>query len=134
MAPRTRTIRQTSWIRATPEDVYDALMTTRGHAAFTGARARISGEVGGKFVAWDGYIHGTNLELVRGRKIVQAWRPTEETWPEDHDSIVRYILSPSRGGTEIRFTHSKVPTAHVAHLSQGWKDHYWAPLKAYLEE
>ena len=130
---RTRTIRQVAWIRATPEDVYDALMTTRGHVAFTGASARISGRVGGKFAAWDGYIHGTNLELERGRKIVQSWRATEATWPDGHDSIVRFVLTPSRGGTRIQFNHSGVPSEHAGHLSQGWRDHYWAPLQAYLE-
>ncbi|MGP8077835.1 MAG: SRPBCC domain-containing protein [Thermoplasmata archaeon] len=130
---KTRTIRQVAWVRAPPNAVYDALMTTRGHTGFTGAASRISGRVGGKFMAWDGYIHGTNLELIRGRTIVQAWRPTEESWPADHDSVVRFSLTPYRGGTRIRFTHSRVPSGHAGHLAKGWKDHYWAPLKAYLE-
>jgi uncharacterized protein YndB with AHSA1/START domain len=133
MPRKTRTIRQSIWVRASPNAVYDALMTTRGHRGFTGASARISGRVGGKFMAWDGYIHGTNLELRRGRSIVQAWHPTEKTWPADHDSKVRFTLTPSRGGTQIRFTHSGVIAAHAGHLSKGWKDHYWAPLKLYLE-
>jgi uncharacterized protein YndB with AHSA1/START domain len=130
---KTGTIRQSVTIRASPNAVYDAIMTTRGHAGFTGAKARISPKIGGKFSAWDGYIHGTNLELVRGKKIVQAWVPTEETWPEGHESIVRFQLSRTATGTRLKFTHEKVPVEHVGHLAQGWKDHYWAPLKAYLE-
>jgi uncharacterized protein YndB with AHSA1/START domain len=130
---KTRTIRQVVWVRAPPNAVYDVLMTSRGHTGFTGAPSRISGRVGGRFMAWDGYIHGTNLELTRGRKIVQSWRPTEETWPPGHDSTVRFALAPLRGGTRIRFTHSGVPVEHAGHLAQGWKDHYWTPLKRYLE-
>lgn len=130
---KTRDIRQTVTIRAKPNDVYDALMTTRGHAAFTGAPARISNRVGGTFTAWDGYITGRNVELVRGKKIVQAWKPEEESWPSDYYSTVTYELTAIPAGTRLRFTHSGVPPEHVGHLAQGWKDHYWAPLKTYLE-
>ena len=130
---KTGTIRQSVTIRASPNAVFDALMSTKAHAAFTGASARISPKVGGKFSAWDGYIHGTNLELVRGRRILQAWVPTEATWPEGHESIVRIDLRATSTGTRLTFTHEKVPTEHMGHLARGWKDHYWAPLKAYLE-
>jgi uncharacterized protein YndB with AHSA1/START domain len=130
---KTRTIRQTATIRATPNAVYDALMSSRGHAAFTGAPARVSPKVGGKFRAWDGYIEGRNLELVRGKKIVQAWKPREEDWPPDYYSTVTYELTAIPTGTRLKFTHSGVPVQHARHLALGWKDHYWAPLKAYLE-
>jgi uncharacterized protein YndB with AHSA1/START domain len=134
MTIKTRTIRQTVLIHAPPEDVYAALMTTRGHAAFTGAKARISPRVGGTFEAWDGYIHGTNLELVPNRKIVQSWRPSEEDWPEGHDSKVTFVLVPYRGGTRLTFYHSDIPSQHAGHLSEGWKSSYWVPLKAYVEQ
>ncbi len=133
MSVKTRSIRQTVFIRAPPEDVYAALMTTRGHAAFTGAKARISPRVGGRIEAWDGYIHGTNIELVPDRRIVQSWRASEEDWPEGHDSKVTFVLAPYRGGTRLRFTHSDVPSQHAGHLSEGWKESYWVPLKAYVE-
>jgi uncharacterized protein YndB with AHSA1/START domain len=132
MARKTRTIRQSIWIDATPEAVYRALMTTKGHEAFTGAAARISPRVGGRFEAWGGYIHGRNLVLVPARKIVQAWRPTQEDWPMDYYSKVTFRLSPSRGGTRIGFTHSGVLAQHAGHLSSGWKESYWTPLQVYL--
>jgi uncharacterized protein YndB with AHSA1/START domain len=130
---KTRTIRQSVTIRATPNDVYDALMTSRGHSAFTGAHARISPKVGGQFTAWDGYIQGRNLELVRGKKIVQAWQPREEGWPSEYYSTVTYEFAATPAGTRLKFTHSGVPVQHAGHLAQGWKDHYWEPLKVYLE-
>ena len=131
---KTRTIRQTVILPGRPIDVYEALMTTKGHTGFTGAAASISARVGGKFSAWDGYIHGQNVELVRGRRIVQRWRPTEEDWPEDYYSTVRFVLAPTARGTRVTFTHSGVLAQHAGHLSQGWKDHYWRPLRAYLGE
>jgi uncharacterized protein YndB with AHSA1/START domain len=131
---RVKTIRQTATIRATPARVYSALMTTKGHEAFTGASARISGKVGGRFTAWDGYIEGRNLELVPGKKIVQAWRPAEEEWPEDYYSTVTFVLTPTRGGTRIRFLQRGVLSQYAAELAQGWKDHYWRRLNAYLAD
>ena len=127
------TIRQTVVLPGTPKQVYDALMTTRGHKAFTGAEARISPKVGGRFMAWDGYIHGVNLRLVPGKLIEQSWVPTDESWPEGHASKVRFEIRATPRGTRVTFTHSSVPAEHVGHLSSGWKESYWTPLRAYLE-
>jgi uncharacterized protein YndB with AHSA1/START domain len=129
---KVKTIRQTVILPGTPREVYDALMTTRGHRGFTGADARISSKVGGRFTAWGGYIHGTNLKLVPGKTIVQSWRPTDETWPKTYYSTVRFDLTKVANGSRLKFTHSGVPEDHVGHLSQGWKDSYWKPLRAYL--
>jgi uncharacterized protein YndB with AHSA1/START domain len=113
--------------------VYHLWMTTKGHSGFTGSPARISPRVGGKFSAWGGYIHGTNLELVPGRKIVQNWRPSEDSWPEDYYSKVSITLVPARGGTLLTFVHSGVLPDHVGHLTSGWNESYWAPLKTHLK-
>lgn len=126
------TIRQTVVLPGTPMEVYKALMTTAGHVGFTGARARMSTKVGGRFMAWDGYIHGSNLKLVPGKTIYQSWVPSEESWPEGHESRVRFSLSPSPKGTRVAFTHSRVPAEHVRHLAAGWKESYWTPLRKYL--
>lgn len=74
------TIRQTVTLQATPEDVFEALMDSKKHSRLTGGRAKISRTVGGKFRVYDGYIEGTNIELVRNKKIVQMWRGSD--WPQ----------------------------------------------------
>ncbi len=129
---RTKSIRQTVLIPASPAEVYKALMTSRGHSEFTGSAARVSPRVGGTFTAWDGYIEGRNIELVPGKKIVQAWRPAEEGWPADHYSRVTFRLAPARGGTRITFTHTGVVAEHAGHLAAGWKTSYWEPLREYF--
>lgn len=131
---KTGTIRQTVLLPASPDEVYRALMTTEGHIGFTGADAKISPRVGGKFMAWGGYIHGKNLELVPGKRIVQTWRPEADGWPSDYYSKVTFDLSPARGGTRLKFTHSDVLREHVGHLSSGWKQSYWQPLRKYFQE
>ena len=84
-------------------------------------------------MAWGGYIHGKNLRLDPGRLIVQAWRPSEETWPKLHPSRVTFALTAHKDGTRLKFTHSGVPIDHVGHLSEGWKESYWEPLTRYLK-
>ncbi len=129
---KTRSIRQSVMLPATPKAVYDALMSAKEHAAFTHAATRISRRVGGRFSAGDGYISGKNLELVEGKKIVQEWRGDEEGWPEDHFSIATFSLAPAGKKTRLTFTQTGVPVEFADAIAQGWKDFYWEPLRAYL--
>jgi len=127
----TKTIRQTVQFGAGPEDVYDALMDSKKHAKFTGAKATISRKVGGSFSVWDGYAEGTNIELVPGKKIVQSWRASD--WPADVFSTVRFEFSKFKGGTKMTFTQTGIPEDFVGDIRQGWKDFYWAPMKGMLD-
>jgi hypothetical protein len=49
-------------------------MDSKRHAAFTGAPAKIDPRVGGGFAAWGPHIRGVNVELIKNKRIVQAWR------------------------------------------------------------
>jgi activator of HSP90 ATPase len=127
-----KTITQKTFVpSARPKEVYDALVTAKKHAAFTGAKATGAARVGAKFTAWDGYIEGVHRELVPGRKIVQDWRTTE--WPSGMPaSRVEFTFKAAKGGTEIRMRHANVPSSQADGYRQGWIDYYWTPLKAYF--
>jgi len=128
----TRTIRQKTVIHASPRAVYDTLLDSRKHAAFTGDAARISRKIGGSFSCYGGYIDGINLELVPARRIVQAWK--SRGWPEGTYSLVTFSLAKAPGGgTRLTFVQVGVPASDFNAKSEGWKTHYWKPLKAYLE-
>lgn len=131
---KTGTIRQSVLLPASPMVVYRTLLTSKGHSGFSGAPARISPRVGSTFTVWGGYIHGKNLELIPGQKIVQSWRPSEETWPVDYFSTVTFSLAPVASGTRVTFLHTGVLPDHVGHLSSGWRASYWIPLRKYLEK
>ena len=128
----TTTIRQTVLLAASPHAVFEALLDSRKHSAFTGAPASIARSVGGRISAWDGYIEGRNLRIEKDRVIVQSWRTTEFHAGEP-DSQVTFHLSRRGKGTRLTFVHSKVPDRLAEALRQGWIDNYWVPLKAYLE-
>lgn len=130
---KTRTIRQKVEFRAEPHDVYEALMDSKKHSAFTGGKCVISRKVGGKVTISDGYIKGENLALVKDRKIVQTWKAAEDCWPEGHFSKVTFALKPTKTGTRLEFVQTGIPAECGDRFDTGWKEYYWAPMKDMLE-
>jgi activator of HSP90 ATPase len=129
----TKTIRQVHFIAAKPVEVYDAYINERKHSVFTGGKATCDPEVGGKFTAWDGYISGKNVELIKGRKIIQEWQTTE--WPANYPpSILELSFKSKENGTELTMKHSKVPAGQVESYRQGWIDYYWKPMNDYFKK
>jgi len=130
---KVTTIKQTVIIPADPEEVYEAFVNAKIHSEFTGSKATCDPTVGGKFTAWDGYIFGKNLELEKGKKIVQEWKTTE--WPTGYGpSKFELTLKKVKNGTEITMVHSNVPEEQAAELADGWDQFYWTPLKEYFSQ
>ena len=116
---------------ATPGAVYDAWLDSAAHSAMTGGEARIGRRVGDRYSAWDGYIEGATLELVPGKRIVQSWRTTEFE-ANDPDSAIVVDLEPIKTGTRLTLTHKGVPDGQTSYEKGGWRDNYFAPMKAYF--
>ena len=114
-----------------PEAIYEAWLDTKKHTAFTGSPAQVDARTGGKFSAWDGYICGTNLELVPYTRIVQSWR-TKEFPDESPDSRIEVTLTQTRNGTKLTLKHSNIPAGMEEEYKQGWKDFYLEPMKTYF--
>lgn len=131
---KTKIVRQSVTIKATPREVYEALMDSRKHSKFTGEKASMSRKVGEKFSIFEGGLTGTNLELAEGKKIVQSWRASMRDWPKDHYSKATFSMKPVKGGTRLTFTQSGVPEKCYESISQGWRDYYWKPMKEMLEK
>jgi activator of HSP90 ATPase len=77
-----------------------------------------------------GQIVGRNVELIPGHRIVQAWRPA--AWPAGSYSLVRFELKPNGSETTVILDHTAFAAGLYDHLSDGWNEHYWAPLKKFL--
>jgi activator of HSP90 ATPase len=129
---KTKNITQTVTLSAAPKVIYDMLMDSKKHAAFTGAKATMSKKVGAVCSAYDKYITAINLELVPNKKIVQAWRAKD--WAVSHWSIICYELWGKGKNTEVRFTQCGVPEDQYKDLNNGWKEFYWEPMQAVLEK
>ena len=129
---KTKAIRQSVTFKTSPHAVYEALMDSRKHSRFTGAKASISRKVKGKFTAYDGYIEGIHLDLVPDKKIVQSWRGSD--WPDGHFSKATFSLEKIKNGTRLTFRQSGVPVQYYRGINQGWRDYYWKPMKEMLED
>lgn len=130
---KTKSIRQTVTLSATPERIYRMLMDQKEHSAFTGSKAVISNKPNGKFSVFNGYCKGNNIELVEGKKIVQAWHFEEEGWPENHYSTCTFLLQKDGNKTKLKFLQTDVPEVSVTSLKGGWKQFYWDAMKIYLK-
>jgi len=126
------TITQKVIIKASPDEVYNAFMDPKKHSEFTGSKATGKSTIGSKFTAWDGYIEAKNLELKKGKRILQEWVTSE--WPQEFPpSKLELTFTDLDGKTKIKMVHSNVPASQELDLRQGWENFYWKPLKAYFQ-
>jgi activator of HSP90 ATPase len=115
---------------ATPKEVYEALMDSRQHAAYTGGAAKISRAVGGAFRCSDESITGRNVELVENERIVQAWRLSD--WEDGVYSIVRFEIAKEKRGTKLVLDHTGIPESERSGIDSGWGEYYWEPMKRFF--
>jgi uncharacterized protein YndB with AHSA1/START domain len=127
-----KTIKQRVKFKADPDTVYGLLADSRKHTALTGRRAVISRKVGGTFSTGDSDVTGINVDLVPGRRIVQAWR--HRRFPEGIFSMAALTLTPTAdGGTDLVLVHRGVPKELIPETEQAWRDQYWSRIRAYLD-
>ena len=110
----------TDVIPATPQQIYDAWLDSRGHTKMTGSAARAKPVEGATFSAWGGYIKGKNLNLEPARRIVQSWRTTKFA-KQDRDSQIEVLLEPVPEGTRLTLHHTNVPDGHAGYQDGGWR-------------
>jgi len=112
------------------KNIYTAWLSSEGHSKMTGGEATASDKVGDTFMAWDGYIQGTNLVLEENKRIVQSWRTTQFLENET-DSQIEVLLKERDGATELTLIHSNLPESGE-HYRKGWDEHYFQPMKKYF--
>jgi len=124
-------IHQEVTIDASPAAVYGVLTNSEDFARMTGGRpADISKEAGGAVSMFGGDIRGRNVELVPGKRVVQAWRT--QRWPEGLYSLVRFELVADGRRTKLVFDQVGHPDEDQQMLDSGWHKMYWEPMNAML--
>jgi len=114
-----------------PSEIYEAWLDSTQHSKMTGGHAECSKNIGDSFTTWDGYIKGRNIDLKPNKEIIQSWR-TSEFDENDDDSKLIIQLRELDDGTELTLMHSNIPEGQMQY-KQGWKDHYFTPMKSYFE-
>jgi activator of HSP90 ATPase len=100
----------------------------RNASALSSGPASGDGAEGAAFSAFGGHVTGRHVELVPGKRVVQAWRA--KTWPEGLYSIVRFELQADGKGTKLVFDHEGFPVDMQEHLAMGWQSNYWDKLSS----
>lgn len=127
-----KTIKQKVKFKATPQEVYNLLADSKQHTAFSRQKANISPKVGGRFTTGAGRIEGINVDLVPGKRIVQAWRA--KNFPGGIFSMATFNLEPTKTGTELTLIHRGVPKELIPATEENWRENYWERMKAYLKK
>lgn len=125
----TPIIQQTVRFQVTPELLFELYVDSRKHAS-TGAPAKVSRKAGGKFTVFGGSIHGQNLRVIPGKRIVQLWRAKH--WKKQDSSILIMKFSHVTGGGQIDLVHGGVPDYDHRGVREGWPNYYWRPWKKFL--
>jgi uncharacterized protein YndB with AHSA1/START domain len=128
-----KTIKQRVKFKADPATVYELLADSQTHSAVTGRQADISTKIGGAFSIGESDVTGINVDLVPGRRIVQAWR--HRRFPEGIFSMAAVTLKATAdGGTELVLVHRGVPKELIPETEQAWRDQVWQRMKVYLDQ
>jgi len=123
-----KTIKHKVRFKIPPEMIYDLLADSRKRTEVTGRKAVMSDKVGGKFSTDAGEVTGVNVDLVPGRRLVQAWR--RKDFPEGIYSMAAITLaSTPSGGTELVLTHRGVPKHLLDQIEDYWRNVCWTPMK-----
>jgi activator of HSP90 ATPase len=123
-------IHQEVKLPAAPSRIYELLVDSKEFAEVTGAPASGDSTEGAAFTGFGGHITGRHVELVPGKRVVQAWRA--KTWPEGVYSIVRFELHADGKGTKLVFDHAGFPEDAKEHLAQGWQGMYWDKIAKHV--
>jgi activator of HSP90 ATPase len=124
-------LRQEVDLKATPQRIYQALLSSKDFAAYTGAPAEIDPKAGGAFSLFGGQVVGRNIELIPNQRIVQAWRVVAD-FPDGVYTMVKFELKPRDSQTSVILDQTGFAEGDFDHLSAGWHSHYWEPLKIFL--
>jgi len=121
-----KSIHQEVTFNATPEAVYAALTDGAVFGEITGAPAQIANTAGGEASLFGGQIAARNVELVPGKRVVQAWRAGN--WEDGLYSLARFELKADGKKTKVVFDHTGYPDDGHDMLEGGWHKMYWEPM------
>jgi uncharacterized protein YndB with AHSA1/START domain len=124
------TIEKTYEMNATPEEVFDALVNPDLIEGWSGDEAKMTADVGGKFSLWGGQMFGTNLEVVKNKKLVQEW--CYDQWKEP--SKVTFTIKAKGKKTIVDLLHEDVPEKSVNSISDGWDAYYLGAMQDMFAE
>lgn len=117
-------------LKASVEDVYNALTKKEMIEIWTGEPAVMSTEPGSAFELFDGNITGTNIEFELNKKLVQEW----DFGDTDTPSVVTILVHDQKSKTTVELRHTNIPDDAYENIVAGWQEDYFGALEALFNE
>ncbi|HXW36615.1 MAG TPA: SRPBCC domain-containing protein [Nitrososphaerales archaeon] len=128
-APETYNIHVETVVKASPARVYEAWLDSEAHSEMIGRVVQGSPQVGGTFLR--GGVHsGVIVELIPGKRIVEAWRHRD--WKEGDFSLLTLTFEQDGNGTKIILDHRGIPFYFQGRLEKGWGETYLPSVRKYF--
>jgi activator of HSP90 ATPase len=118
-------------IPASAEQIYNDWLSSEGHTNMTGGEAEASDKPGDSFTAWDGYISGSNVQLTPIKRIAQKWRTVEFPQDAEDSDLVISLERIDDSNTKVIVSQTNLPDGDGPKYTDGWKQHYFEPMKEY---
>ncbi len=122
------TIKMSRRIKATPEEVYMALVNPFTIELWSGDPAIMSEVAGEEFSLLEGNISGKNISFIPNQEIKQIWYFGEEV-----ESQVTIRVFPDKANTQVWVEHTGIPEEAYENMLDGWNHAYLDPLKDFFE-
>ena len=123
------TIQKSYEMNATPEEVFEALVNPDLIQDWSGDEAKMGPGVGDTFSLWGGQMFGSNLEVVKNKKLVQEW--CYDQWKDP--SKVTFTIKVIDKKTVVDLLHENVPEKFVNSISDGWDAYYLGAMQEMFE-
>ena len=123
------TIQKSYEMNATPEEVFEALVNPDLIQDWSGDEAKMGSGVGDTFSLWGGQMFGSNLEVVKNKKLVQEW--CYDQWKDP--SKVTFTIKVIDKKTVVDLLHEDVPEKFVNSISDGWDAYYLGAMQEMFE-
>jgi len=115
-----------------PDHIYHLLLDSKEFTDLTGMPAEIDPVAGGAFSLFGKIIYGRNIELIPNQLVIQAWG--DKGWGAGVYSIAHFELRKQGSATRVVLDHTGFPEGNYDHLYDGWKGHYWDPMRKRFAE
>ena len=115
---------------APQESVWDALVNPKTIERWGAGKAKMSEKNGEKFSLWNGQVHGTNLEVILMKKLMQEWYSSDD--PKRSTKVI-FTLSHKDGCTTLYLKHENVGPKNFESINKGWDEYYLGEIKKLLE-
>lgn len=126
----TASVKVSSRFMASADDLFSLLTDEKRIPIWSKAPAKSKPEVGSTFSLFSNGVTGEYVEVERPMKIVQKWKLTGGSWPDDHHATLTTTLFQDSDSTTVDMVLDGVPRGKEEEVERGLEGYYIRGLKS----